>query len=347
MLSIPFGNYGFEIGVSAVSIMIALSGIVAGIGYALDDRKIKELGRNEFFQSLISGAMLVSFLVLFSANGAISGMVGSVINSSSAGFSCSRMADANAALCFAYNYLVGSTYTLLGHVYPSLMLTTTAIFSSLILLSAALGFLAGIKVSVVLVTVSLSSAISPFLGEIQYALGILTALMVGTAVEASVIVFSSATVVSVILPLGLVLRTFYATRKLGGFFIAVAIGLYVVFPLSYLMDALMVNSYYTAYDSSSLQQVTAQAGQISSSYLSSFTVQRNDSGGVLPHLAGSVSSVLNSMESALNGLFLYLAVLLVQVLVLPVFNLVITAISIRELSALLGAEAFFGRLKII
>ncbi len=73
------------------------------------------------------------------------------------------------------------------------------------------------------------------------------------------LVFVAAGTLSVILPAGLVLRTFYPTRKLGGFLIAVAIGLYVVLPLSYVFNAMLANSYSVELSSGSTNSAYTMA----------------------------------------------------------------------------------------
>jgi len=64
-------------------------------------------------------------------------------------------------------------------------------------------------------------------------------------------------------------------------------------------------------------------------------------------LESSAVKLFSSISSILNGLISYASSLVMQVFILPVFDLVITAISIREIAELLGSEAFFGRFKVI
>ncbi len=49
----------------------------------------------------------------------------------------------------------------------------------------------------------------------------------------------------------------------------------------------------------------------------------------------------------INWLLNQLAYLIVYAFVLPIFSLIVTGISIRELSRVLGAEAFFGKFNLL
>ena len=83
----------------------------------------------------------------------------------------------------------------------------------------------------------LKTFLSPLLSQIQSAVQVLGAAAVSATVQASVLMAIAAGALSTLLPLGLILRTFYPTRRLGGFLIALSIGVYVVLPLTYVMNA--------------------------------------------------------------------------------------------------------------
>ncbi len=344
----PFGLYGFQIGVILVAIMLAVSGIVLGMGYALEDKKLKEFGKNELYQSIISGVMLGSFLVLFANGGLVAQVVSSVTLSNGTSFSCQALMQSNAALCFASNYLSGAKqYVFMNSSYNSLMSISAGFLTSLVGLNAVLGIIAGIKLNLVIVSISFTGIIAPFLNEIQYAISAIVAIMVGISVESSLLTFVALTATTIILPAGLLLRTFYPTRKLGGFFIAVAIGMYVIFPLSYLFDAMMVSQYDASGSQSGLAQVTLSAQSVKNEYIGDIGASSNQSSGLIGSITGSISDLSSLISGYFASLFNVISGLIVQVFVLPIFNLIVTGISIREFSNVLGSEASFGKFRIL
>ncbi len=344
----PFGLYGFQIGVILVGMMLAVSGIVLGLGFAFDDRKLKDFGRNELYQSIISGILLGSFLILFANNGLVSQLVNAVTISNGTSFSCQSFMQNNTVICFASNYLTGSTqYTFMGSRHSSLMSISTGFLTALVGLNAVLGVIAGIQIDLVIVSISFASLLAPFLHEISYGISGIVMIMVSISIQSALLAFVALTATTVILPVGLLLRTFYPTRKLGGFFIAVAIGLYVVFPLTYLFDASMMGQYSLGSNQTVISQITVSAQSVQGQYLGAIGTGKNGSSGIVGSIAASVSSLSSGISSALASFFNLISGLIVQVIILPVFSLIVTGISIKELSEVLGSEASFGKFKIL
>lgn len=346
MQALPFGSYGFGIAVALISIMIAVGGMIYGLGYALDERKLKDFGRNELYQSVLNGAIVGGMLLLFMPNGIVTGLINSVTSSSNTSFTCFSYMSGNSALCFAYNYLAGTgPYTFAGQQHYSLLTVILALLSALFALEISLGLLASLQISAVFITFSPAALLKPFIAEIQYAVEALTAIAVSVSAQAAVLSFIAISALTILLPLGIILRTFYPTRKLGGFIIAVAIGVYVVLPLSYLMNAALVGSYSGTFNVSALNEVNFYASNIEGNY----TLQSgaNSTNSSLGGMLGWIKSALSVLSGALADLFHYIAALIVEVFVLPMFSLVITGISIKELAAVLGSEAYFGKFRII
>ena len=104
---LPFGEYGLNLAVLLISVMLSIGGIVLGVGYAIESKKFKEFGKEEIIQSLINGALVGGLLMLFSSGGIVNGFMNSVVMQSGTSISCDAFLSYNSALCFAYNYLVG------------------------------------------------------------------------------------------------------------------------------------------------------------------------------------------------------------------------------------------------
>ncbi|MDE1855976.1 MAG: hypothetical protein KGH49_01940 [Candidatus Micrarchaeota archaeon] len=343
--ALPLGQFGFGIAVAVIAIMLSIGGIVLGLGYALDDKRLKEFGKSEIYQSIINGALVGAFLALFAGGGIMTSLINSIASGSNLTYSCPAYMDSNAALCFSYGYLMGlQGYAVAGTQYSSLFVTVSGLLVALLGLSTILGAIAAINVNLLLVSVSFSSILSPIIGELQYVAKIVTALLLGITVQGALLSFIAIAAVTAILPIGLILRSFYPTRKLGGFFIAMAIGTYVVLPLSYVFNATLINS-YSDLNSTNLDQISSSATSIGGQLTGATSA--NQINGIFPSISGALQSVVGQLDQALSGIMLGVSKLIMQVFILPAFSLIITAISVRELSELLGSEAFFGKFDVL
>jgi hypothetical protein len=346
----PFGPYGFTIAVDVIGIMLSISGIVLGLGYALDDKKLKEFGKNELYQSIINGVLVGGMLILFANNGIITQAINSLIPSNTS-FSCPSYMKVNLAICFAYSYLAGiNPFTFMGTSHISLLETTTTLLAALFLLSALLGAIASIELNLVFITLNLSYLVKPFISEIQYVISILSTIAVSISAQAFLLMFISLVSTTILLPLGLVLRAFYPTRKLGGFFIAVMLGLYIIFPLSYLFNATLLNAYSANYSISNINVLVGNASSLKNETLGMLNrggSNQSASSGSIINIESDATNLFSGLGSAINRLLSFLSSIIMQVFILPIFSLIITGISIREFSQLLGSEAFFGKFKIL
>ena len=339
--------------------MIAIGGIVLGLGYALNEKRMKEFGRNELFECAVNGAIVGGIFLLFAPHGIVTGIINQATMSNGTALSCDAFMANNTAICLAYDYLASpKQYTFMGSAHSSVLSTATTTISELLLLNGALGLIAGIKINLFIADFSFSYVFSPLISEVQYIIKLLGTVAIAAVVQSSVLEFAAAGVLGVMMPAGIVLRTFYPTRKLGGFLMAASIGLYVVLPMSYVFDATVVNSYSLSINpsGSSIMQVTSGVSNFKDSLLSSGSLQGNSTstnsssgstGSVLGWISSGISLITNAVSGLINWLLNELAYLIVYAFVLPLFSLIITGISIREFSRVLGAEAFFGKFNIL
>ncbi|MEM0106793.1 MAG: hypothetical protein QXS03_01015, partial [Candidatus Micrarchaeaceae archaeon] len=115
---VPFSDY--SIAVLLVSIMIAISGIILGIGIALDDRKLKDFGKEELYQALISGFIVGTIFTLVAPGGAIFSLINTFASTSSS--HCITLISSNYVICFAYSFLTSPLPITINNIsYPSLM----------------------------------------------------------------------------------------------------------------------------------------------------------------------------------------------------------------------------------
>jgi hypothetical protein len=350
---------GYSVAVLLVSIMIAISGIAMGLGYAADEKKLKEFGRSELQQAIISGALVGSLFVAFSQYGIVSAIINGLTSNMQLQASCPGSMASNYALCFAHNYLVGSggeaagygSVTVNGQQQEPLFYTVTNLLLVIGELRAALGALAGISVNLALVSINPSYLISPLISMLNEVLEALGAAATGIWIQGMLLSLIAASALPVLLPIGIVLRTLYPTRRLGGAILAITIGLFTVLPMTYVLNIQLMNGYIGQY----------------SPEISAFTAYQQKASGLLGSIlnlvslgslgfgksAASVGNILNditflisNINQAIVGLVDYISALIIEVFILPIFSIILTIISIRELARVLGSEVSLSRFDI-
>ncbi len=335
---------GYYIGLSVVGIMLSIGGIVLGFGYAFDDKKLKSFGRDEIINSVINGAILASLFLFFSQNGLGVSIINGLVSGSGAEATCQGFMSINYAVCFAYNYLVGvSPISINGNSYPSLLEDSLGMLLPISSTYIILGIIASTKLSIGIASVSFSSVLAPVLAQEDFIITSITLAIIGIYVQSALLDIISIVAIPLLLPVGIVLRTFYPTRRLGGTIIAIAIGLFAVFPLTYLLDAQVAASYSSAAGSSSISQFSTQANGVEGSIIGVSEAANSTKGTILGYLTGGVSQLASSFESIVNRILDTLAILIIEVFFFPTFSVILTITSIRELSRVLGSEVSFGR----
>ncbi len=344
-MAIDLGIYG--IAVTLIAIMLAIAGMVLGVGYAIDDRKLKDFGKSEIYQSVINGVIVGTLIIAFSTGGFFTVLINNIVGGASISATCEQAMSGNYAICFAYNYLVGlQPVTISGSSYPTLIETSVGLLTPISILYTGLGLLSSLKLTIGILSIGFSSVLTPVLTALDYIIEILTAAIISIEVQGVLLKFISIVAIPVLLPIGIVLRTLYVTRRLGGAIMAIAIGLFAVFPLTYVLNASLANSYLTginngtisafiASETSANNNIIGRAAQIGSN--------PTNPGGIINFFTGAVNGLVQGFESFLNQLTNIIALVIIEVFFLPVFSLILTAISIRELARILGSEITFGK----
>jgi hypothetical protein len=164
--------------------------------------------------------------------------------------------------------------------------------------------------------------------------------------DGTVLAVAAAGSMTLLLPLGLVLRTFYPVRKLGGFLIALTIGLYLILPLSYVMNATLLSYYASAEAGNGSAQFVFDFNNVEGSLLAYASTGSGNS-SIVSALASVGSAVSKQLSNLVNYLFGIMSYFILATFILPAFSLMLTGISVRELSAVLGSDTFLGRTSII
>jgi hypothetical protein len=326
--------------------MISIGGMIFGVGYAMDNQKLKNFGRDELIQSFINGAIVGSLFLFFSPGGLGIGVINGLVLSSNATATCEGYMSSNYAICFAYNYLAGITPVEINNKsYPSLLDSSLELLLPVSGLYITLGLISSTQLDLGIASISFSTILAPVLSQQDFIITALTFAIIGIYTQSALLGVISIVAVPFLLPVGLVLRTFYLTRRLGGTMVAIAIGLFAVFPLTYLFDAQITANYSGAVNQTTVGSLTVQAQSIQSGIfsVSGSSVSANSISGTAQHLASGVSALASSFADLIKQVIGWLAILIVQVFFFPVLSTVLTITSIRELSKILGSEVSFGK----
>lgn len=335
---------GYSTAIEVISVMFAAAGIIYGIGYALDQKRLKEFGTNELFEALFGIALIGILAWTFNPSGLLSSMSSYLPSGTQIpGPQDCSIISYNYAICYAMSYL------------------QTVDESASVLLLVALGAYTLIGT---LASVKLSFIISIGLNGLNFALGplsglidILITVLILVAAQQTLLIAISPLASNILLPLGLVLRAFFFTRYLGGLFLAAAIGLSIVYPMTFFLNSQIVNSSNISINSVAYKNAINEFNSLSGTAkdLVNMTV---------PDLMGSPSpsttfnsivyiipSYLNTIDSLfsniVNDVALYIAELIISTFLLPIADIALTVISIRELSKILGADFQLGRINVL
>ncbi len=333
--------YGYEIGITIVSIMLAVGGIIFGLGFAFDIKKLKDFGRNELIESFINAAILGILIILFLPGGFVTGITNSIAYGISGNFgnACAGPYNYSYAICFSEGYLMGlSGVTINGHQYPSLFDLSSGSLLAISGLYAVAGLVSSIHLSIGVASISFNSLFKPFLMQLGDIIELLTLSVFSVFLQYSVIKVISYVAIPVLLPLGMVLRTLYLTRRLGGAIMAIAISLFVVLPMSYMLDASLIQSYSQA---STSQFITSTESSLNGLYsYNQSTVLSKES---VSSIFSDASSILSSSENSILYVFREVVLIVVEVIMFPIFSVILTVISAREFARILGTEVSFSR----
>ncbi|MDE1868433.1 MAG: hypothetical protein KGH60_00480 [Candidatus Micrarchaeota archaeon] len=341
----------YAISVSLIAITLAVAGIILGLGYALDDKRLKEFGKSEIIQALISGAIIGGLILVFGPSGLIATVTNGIVSGSSLGAACQGFMSGNYAICFAYNYLVGLTPVAInGQQYQSLAVTSMGTLVSLAGAYTAIGMIGAVQLNLGFVSVSLSSVLSPIMTQLSYVIEAVSAALIAIEAQGVLLAFISVSALTVLLPAGLVLRTVYLTRRLGGALIAIVIGLWGVFPLTYVLNAQLISNYSSIDANSTATSFMSFASSAGNGIVESVagigqSNSTKETNGILSGISSTLSSVVRDFENLFNSVVDWLALLIIQVFFLPIFSLAITVISIKEFAKVLGTEIDLGRFR--
>lgn len=216
---------------TAIIISIILSGIALGLGRAFSFKRLERFGADEIIQAIINSAIL-GFVVALSA---MVVQVGVEFTPQMGNITCFTYYNAttNTTIEFNATALIPPDYVLCG--LNATAMNSSALTSDMIRIENNIGYyqslalhFGNLSIQPLVNLDSVSTQLSNSLYLIQFA-------TFASAMNAQFLSFVSSGWFGTIFAAGLVLRSFFLSRKFGAFLIAVAIGLIIFYPLMIMM----------------------------------------------------------------------------------------------------------------
>lgn len=310
----------FDLAILAATISILLGGILFGVGIGFGIRRIRLLGAEEIGQGIISAAM-VGCLFAFAT------LLDSTVPS--------LVPAASLPPCPGIQNPAGSSFPFYECHLFALSSSYQQLSSSLSRSADIAGFASSLQVNAGVISAQpffAAESASRQLSDASHAASQASAL---AFFELELADFIRSSALLVFLPAGLLLRTFFATRKLGAAAMALAISFYIAYPLLFLHSFTVskslaaaneatgasgtFNSQFAALPLLDLDATGAVRGQINE-------MSNGDFGGKLQPIL-SLSVRANSLASA-------------DLFVFPLIALLITAVAALGLYSSLSAPIF-------
>ncbi len=330
---------GLEIATYVITAAIILSAILIGIGRGFGYKKIENFGVEEFFQSVVNGAIIGAFALITTLINEVAESVGE-------------------GLCGEEKLIISQLICNFNEISGLL----AAMMNEILKLLGTIGYYQTLVLDMDIIT------IQPFanLSQLSTALGLeiilLQAAMIIINMNITILNFIGQNALLLIFPLGLVFRTFFGTRRLGTFLIGLTIGLYIIYP-----------SFVFIFPSPTedIQNATANITEINNkTYYSAVPVidlsDNNALGAKLDVMSGRCfDSDSPQCQDATQGLersdvdfvgdlgFVFQQVsiatgrVLVYLIIAPLLSLLITVIFVKEITKTFGGEIAFDFIKIV
>ena len=323
---------GMHIAGIVVTASILLAGILIGAGRAFGYKKIENFGIEELIQSIINGAIIGAFAVII---GFVSSVSESLVQNK-----CG-VGDAVQQLSCSILSLESSVFSLFQGVVKTLNL---------------IGYYQGLSLDFGSFSIAPFSNLSSLSSVLSFNTLLLQLLIILLNLNVQILSFISSSALLLLLPVGLVLRTFFATRKVGGFLIALSIGLYLFYPVFILifpdptptvtiatnsLVAFNNNNYYATIPVVDLNNNYAIAGKLDvmggrcNGNISNASLCQNLTlslpANSTADFSGDLTLLSQQTGHSVSSVILY-------AVIAPLFSLLVTIVFVKELTSLLGGE---------
>lgn len=296
---------------TVVSFSIILSGILIGLGKTLSSKRLEHFGTEELIQSVINAALVGAYATIVAAATEISkGIV--------TGTACTT----------------GDAIENLQCIFTSLSADIFALLSKAVILQQMVSYYQTLTLEFSTFSIQPMSGLYSVSSILSAQTLTLQALLTLAQLQVQVLGFFAPQLLTFFLPLGLIFRAFFSTRKLGGFLIALSIGVYLFYPAFILifptpalnetvsgLTNLTNNTLYKTTPILDLNDNYAIAGKLDNMTTGDFT--------------GDLTLATQRISSSISSLSMF-------VLLAPIFSIIITIIFIKEITEIFGGEFFFA-----
>ncbi len=304
---------------TVVALSIVLSGLLIGIGRAIGAVKLEYFGREELVQAIINAALVGAYATItITATEISKGMVGN---------SACAAGDAMANLQCIYTSISGQTFSLL---------------QSTIAIQQMVGYYQSIILEFSTFSIQPMSHLSSIALILEGQIFLLQQLLLVSEMHIQLLAFFGPQLLAFFFPLGLIFRSFFSTRKLGGFLIALSIGLYLLYPSMVLVfpqpqlnetDMLLQNvtnkTQYSTLPILDLNDNYALAGKLDNMTAISSTNSTSSA-----DFTGDLTLSTQYINEATSSLIVF-------IILAPLFSLIVTLVFIKEATDIFGGEFFY------
>ncbi|MCP4647224.1 MAG: hypothetical protein GY852_05715 [bacterium] len=298
-----------------VALSIVLSGLLIGLGRAIGSHKVEYFGREELIQAMINAALVGAYATIT--------LTATEISKEMVSGTLCGTGDAIENLQCLYEGVSDNLYSILVETLH--LHQTVAYYQSMVLNFSTFS----IQPLAYLSSVSLI---------LEAQVLVLQQLLLVSEIHIQLLSFFGPQLLTFFFPLGLIFRAFFSTRKLGGFLIALSIGLYLLYPSLVMvfpqpvlnetiisMESMNNNTNYTITPILDLNDNYAIAGKLDN--------MTNTSAGM--DFTGEITTSIQELTTATSSLTIF-------VLIAPLFSIIVTLIFIKEVTDIFGGEFFYS-----
>lgn len=296
-----------DIAAQVISIMIILSGIAIGLGRAIGSKRLELFGMEELAQSIFNAAVVGVFAVVVATITQISSDIDFL--TCGGGLPEELQCQMASVVDVGFSLMAESEKTALALGY----------YESLVLYFGSFD-------------IQILKGLQPMRETLGEGIKMLNINCTFASMNSQLANFIAQTMLAVFLPLGIIFRSFFATRKIGGFLIGAAIGFYLLFPYF----ILIVPSPLPIIDS---VMASFKAINENANYATMPIADLNDNNAVANKLYGlSMGDFIGSLMVAIKGLADVNGALFVYVIIGPLIALAANVVFILAMTELLGAH---------
>lgn len=292
---------------SVVAIMIILSGIAIGVGKAVGSKRLELFGVEELAQAMLNAAIIGVFAAIVATITQVSADID---------FLTCGAGLPEELQCQMVN-VENTSFSLMAESEKTAL--TLGYYESLLLYFGSFD-------------IQILKGLEPMSETLDEGVKMLNINSTFAAMNSQLANFIAQTMLEVFLPLGIIFRSFFATRKIGGFLIGTAIGFYLLFPYF----VLIVPSPLPIVDAvvASFKAINENAN-----YATMPIVDLDDNYAVAEKLYGlSTGDFVGDLIVAIKGLADANGALLLYVIVGPVIALAANIVFMLAITEMLGSQ---------